>query len=116
MTKEQTLKKALYNILKNDFALDFYNGNDFSTAFSFYHLDEVYNGFLTIYNDGTFSINWQYHPYTKKLEKLLADFANACKGLKIDYIKAEADFYHEQSKKVFEAKYNFPTTLHTINA
>ena len=80
------IKTALYNALKNDIAIEFYNINDFSFCFSFYPLDNCYNGLV----------------YIRFSEEKLA-------------IKPIFDFYHEKATAIFSAKYSIKINLYTDN-
>lgn len=116
MTKQEIFKTNIYNILKKDIAIEIYNQQNETIIFSFFHLDSCYNG-LIWYNTKTniYNIDFQYHDYTKTLDKLLTKIMDNIKWFKYDYIKKEIAFYRALSKKIFDAKYSLDIVLHTIN-
>lgn len=115
MTKKQLFKHNLYNLLKNDIALEIYNNRaDGSAVFSFFHLDSVYNGLIYYYSNKTYMIDYQYHRKTKTLDKLLTNFVVSCAPLKFAYIEKEVDYYRKLSHNVFINKYDLSIGIHTL--
>ena len=118
------IKTALYNALKNDIAIEFYNINDFSFCFSFYPLDNCYNGLVYIrFSEEklaaeNISINFQYLNKTKKLENTIKKIIYALDGFtkkQLENIKPIFDFYHEKATAIFSAKYSIKINLYTDN-
>lgn len=116
MTKQEILKRNLYNLLLNDISIDIYNHQNDTIVFCFFHLSSVYNG-LIWYNtkDNTYNIDFQYHDYSKKLEKLLTRFLESIKINKLPFIFQEIEYFRTLAKKLFECKYSLDIDLHVIN-
>lgn len=117
MTKKQVLKNNLYNLLKNDIAIEIYNNqNNDEMIFNFFHLDSVYNGLIWYnFKNNTYNIDFQYHDYTKKIDRLLIKLMEAIKINKKDDIIKEIEFFRNLSKQLFNCKYNLNITLHIHN-
>ena len=116
MTKQEIFKTHLYNLLKKDIAIEIYNQQNNTIIFSFFHLESVYNG-LIWYDISTheYNINFQYHEYSKTLEKSLEKLLACLQWFRMDYIEKEMDFYRKAAQKIFESKYSLDIVLHTIN-
>lgn len=116
MTRQAILKTNLYNLLQNDIAIDIYNHQNDMIVFSFFHLSSVYNG-LIWYNtkENTYTIDFQYHDYTKKTEKLLIKFLESCKINIISFIFQEVEYFRNLSKQLFDCKYSLDIDLHVFN-
>lgn len=116
MTKQEIFKTNLYNLLKKDVAIEIYNQQDGFIVFSFFHLESVYNGLIWYdIKTHTYNINFQYHAYTKALEKLLTKIMNNIQWFNIDYIDKEIKYYRNLATNVFNSKYSMNILLHTTN-
>ena len=119
------IKAALYNALKNDFAINFYDSDKNKVIFSFYPLDELSNGLIKIYytDNGKLcadaaQIDFQYCPQTKKSEKLLKRFSAALDGCtheQINKLSPVFEYYIKQAKKVYDAKFSIYVNLYTTS-
>lgn len=114
--KQENLKRNLNNLLLNDILIDIYNEQNDIIIFSFCHLSSVYNG-LIWYNikEKTYNINFQYHDYTKKLEKLLIKFLESIKINNLQFVFQEVEYFKTLAKKIFDCKYSLDIYLHIIN-
>ena len=119
----EVLRGSLYGLLKMDYKIELYNYNENSIKLSFYHLNSVYNAFVTSVNMHGWSdsfIDYQYATKNKKATIYARRAINAViaiyeKEKNFDNIIKEFDFYGERADAVFNAKYNLKTALHSVN-
>lgn len=119
----EILRGSLYALLKMDYKIELYNYNENSIKLSFYHLNSVYNAFVTSVNMNGWSdsfIDYQYATKNKKATSYARRAISAViaiyeKEKNFDNITKEFSFYGQRANAVFNAKYDLKTALHSVN-
>lgn len=115
MNNKEKITSYLRTLLYNDYHVKYGGENDFSICLAFNHLNSMYNGVMHVCkNDDSIYIDWQYHRKNKAVEKTLAKLGESIRNeykYNKKFVLDEIEFFSEQAKQVFEAKYSLKIQL-----